>query len=113
MENQPTKLDKAVKISIIVGILLIAFSVFYYIVIFLPKKEAPQMKIQKLQEQQAEAKAEQDRKINLLGCISAVDNKYVNQFQSETEAQKYQDEKNGIPPAQQTEIDNCYKKYGQ
>lgn len=39
MENQPTTLDKAVKISIIAGALIVALSIAYYLVIFLPKKQ--------------------------------------------------------------------------
>lgn len=38
MENQPTKLDKAVKVSIAVGIMIVALSIAYYMVIFLPQK---------------------------------------------------------------------------
>jgi len=38
MEDQPTKLDKAVKISIIAGALIATLSVFYYLVI-LPQKK--------------------------------------------------------------------------
>jgi hypothetical protein len=41
MENQPTKLDKTVKISIIVGALVVALSVAYYLIIFLPQKTSP------------------------------------------------------------------------
>lgn len=37
-------LDKAVKISIIIGILIVALSVFYYLIIFLPEKEEKMMK---------------------------------------------------------------------
>jgi len=40
MENQPTKLDKAIKISIIAGVLMASLSVAYYLVVFLPKNEA-------------------------------------------------------------------------
>jgi hypothetical protein len=39
MENQPTQLDNVVKISIIAGALMVALSLAYYLVIFLPKKE--------------------------------------------------------------------------
>ena len=39
MENQTRKLDKAVKISIIMGVLIISLSVAYYLVIFLSQKE--------------------------------------------------------------------------
>ncbi|MDO9231372.1 MAG: hypothetical protein Q7U36_02710 [bacterium] len=39
MQNQSTKLDKAVKISIVAGALVVALSVAYYFFIYLPKKE--------------------------------------------------------------------------
>jgi flagellar basal body-associated protein FliL len=39
MENRPTKLDKIVKISIIIGVLIVALSTAYYLIIFLPQKE--------------------------------------------------------------------------
>ncbi|MFZ5982287.1 MAG: hypothetical protein ACOYS2_01835 [Patescibacteria group bacterium] len=47
MENQPKKLDNAVKISIIAGILIVAFSIGYYLVIFIPKKAQLQIEQQK------------------------------------------------------------------
>ena len=39
MENNSNKLDKLMKFSIITGVLIIALSIAYYLVIFLPKKE--------------------------------------------------------------------------
>lgn len=80
-ENQPTKLDKVLKISIIAGILMAVLSLSYYLVIFLPKKEADALEAQKQQaavqqtqwekeqvmkqaadQQAAEAQAEKDRR---------------------------------------------------
>lgn len=55
MENQPTKLDKAVKISILVGVSIVALSVGYYLVIFIPKKEAI-----KIEQQQQEKYAKKE-----------------------------------------------------
>ena len=52
MENQPTILDKAVKISIISGALIVALSLAYYLVVFLPNKEEARVEQQR-QEQQA------------------------------------------------------------
>ena len=43
-------LDKALKISLIIGVLLIASSVFYYLVIFLPCKEKARIELQERQE---------------------------------------------------------------
>jgi len=47
MENQPTKLDKAIKISIMVGALLVALSIAYYFVIFLPQIKDAQLQEKK------------------------------------------------------------------
>lgn len=49
-ENQPTKLDKVVKVSIILSALLVALSVAYYFVYFLPKKEAIRLEQEKNKE---------------------------------------------------------------
>lgn len=40
MENQPTTLDKVVKVSIIAGALIMALSVAYYFIYYLPRKQA-------------------------------------------------------------------------
>jgi len=37
-ENNPSKLDRAVKISVIIGALIVGLSIAYYLVIFLPQK---------------------------------------------------------------------------
>lgn len=52
MKNEPTKLDQAVKISMIVGSLVIALSIGYYLVIFLPQKEVTRIEQQKKDEYQ-------------------------------------------------------------
>ena len=54
MENQPTALDKTVKISIIAGALIMALSIAYYLVIFMPQKEKARVEQQK-QEQETQA----------------------------------------------------------
>ena len=41
MNNQPKKLDKAMKISIIAGVLIAVLSITYYLVLFLPQKIKP------------------------------------------------------------------------
>lgn len=52
MDNQPTILDRAVKISIIGGVLIVALSIAYYLVVFLPQKENNRIAEQQKQEQQ-------------------------------------------------------------
>lgn len=46
MERQPTVLDKAVKVSIIAGALIIALSIAYYLVVFIPRKETARVEQQ-------------------------------------------------------------------
>jgi len=47
MENQSTKLNKAIKISITVAVLITALSIAYYLVIFIPKRTRTQLDQQK------------------------------------------------------------------
>lgn len=49
-ENKPSKLDKLVKISIMAGASIVALSVAYYLVIFLPQKE--KTKIEQLKQEE-------------------------------------------------------------
>ena len=73
------KLDKAVQISIVVTVLLISFSVFYYLVIFLPKQAKLKAESQYRQEQQKleeqHNKEQHNKDIQLQACM---DNAYKN-----------------------------------
>jgi len=44
-------LNQAIKLSLIAGVLLVSFSVFYYLIIFLPRKEQTKMESQRQAEQ--------------------------------------------------------------
>lgn len=72
MENQPTILDKALKISVTVGALIVALSIAYYLVIFLPHKATQALEQQK-QEQQAKEHTAQVSKQALEKCLADVD----------------------------------------
>jgi len=48
-KNQLTSLDKIVKVSIIIGVLIVALSVAYYLVVFLSQREAIKTNIIDLQ----------------------------------------------------------------
>ena len=52
MENQPTKLDKAMKISIIAGALIAGLSIAYYLVVYIPKRDEAKLVQQKSNEYQ-------------------------------------------------------------
>jgi hypothetical protein len=60
-ENKSFNLDKAVKISIMAGVLLIALSVAYYLFIFSPKKEAVALEAQKQQLEFQKAQADEQQ----------------------------------------------------
>lgn len=64
MGNQSSAIDKAVKISIIVSALLVACSVAYYFIFFLPKYEALTFD-QKRQEQELQLKKYEEQKEDL------------------------------------------------
>jgi preprotein translocase subunit YajC len=96
------------RVCILFIMLIIALSVVYYLIIFIPNKEA-----QKTEEQKQQV--EYNRKLNLLGCIAGVDNKWSDYILSlpKNSAEIRQFESEGISPAQQVEIDNCNKEYSQ
>ncbi|MBP9801597.1 MAG: hypothetical protein KBC83_02955 [Candidatus Moranbacteria bacterium] len=56
MENQSTTLDKAVKVAITAGALIVALSIAYYLVVFLPQKEKV-----RLEEQRQEKLADEQK----------------------------------------------------
>ncbi len=59
--------DKLIKIILVIAALVVAFSLFYYYVIFLPQKEQFQIELQEqeqlFQEQQAEKKRQSEERI--------------------------------------------------
>ncbi|MFH0968980.1 MAG: hypothetical protein V1804_00535 [Patescibacteria group bacterium] len=58
MENQPAKLNKITKISIIAGMIVIALSAVYCLAIFLPQRQKANIEMAKLE---LEAKIEQEK----------------------------------------------------
>jgi hypothetical protein len=65
-------LDKFIKISIIIGILVISFSVFYYLIFFLPKKETSRLNSEKqnqlIKEEEKIKKEENELQIKITKC---------------------------------------------
>ena len=82
--------DKSAKAVLILSLLLVALSVFYYYVIFLPQKEQARIEQQKqeqlaeeLKEQEAKEEAEQEKRLNRLlldTCLNEADNSLKNSF---------------------------------
>ena len=125
MENQPTTLDKAVKISIIAGALIVALSVAYYLVVFMPQKEKARVE-QVKQEQQAkddEKKQVEERTVAnkkaLSFCLMGVDTNYWAYVKLNGTEKKdgtvYADNDvwDRAEKTKQSEITNCYRKYPQ
>lgn len=130
MENQPSQLDKAVKISIIAGALIVALSFAYYLVIFLPKKEtmriAQQQQEQQVKEQkdkvdkQALEKEKSNRYWALEGCLNNADSAFF----AYAKLNGTENTKTGVITAsndvwdradktKQAEKANCYRKFPQ
>lgn len=90
--NEPKNIDvnKAIKLSIIISVLLISFSFFYYYVIFLPKKEQTRINTEKQEQFSKELKEEREKKEAeqaLNTCIATVEENYSNQWLKECKAQ--------------------------
>lgn len=76
MENNSGKLDKLMKLSIIVGVLIVALSIAYYLVIFLPKKESEKFKLQKYNLDKLEIE-KTFNKASLEKCLSDAEKEYM------------------------------------
>ncbi len=125
MKNKLTVLDKAVKVSIIAGALIVALSIAYYLVAFLPQKEKARVEQQK-QEQQAkddEKKKAEDRTVAnkkaLNFCLSLADDNYWAYVKLNGTEKKdgtvyaNNDVWDRADKTKQSEIANCYRKYPQ
>lgn len=87
MENHLPKLEKAMKISIIAGALIVALSVAYYLAVFLPKKEAmrsAQLREEQILKDQKEKadkedvlRREEERKSALEHCLFGAEKHYL------------------------------------
>ena len=130
MENQLTKLDKAVKISIIAGALIVALSIAYYLVVFLPKKEKMILEQQKaVQQQEQQAKDDAVKQVddakavsikNLQDCLDKAGTNKNDEWNINCKIMK-RDNDCPLPPATATFItdnytkakDTCLKEYPQ
>lgn len=72
MEKQTAKLDQALKVSGILGILIIALSISYYLLVFLPQKQQEQDRIDKV------------RSHNLDFCLNNAESSYDSYLQYAT-----------------------------
>lgn len=68
-------LDRAIKLSIVSGILLISLAIFYYLVIFIPHREQAKLDQQKQQQTEADRQARLNS-LKLSGCLDAAQGDY-------------------------------------
>lgn len=68
-------LERVIKLSIVLAILLVGFAIFYHYVIFLPQKEETRLK------QEKQAKEETEQALNT--CIADAEKSYSNQWYKE------------------------------
>ncbi len=86
-------MDKKLIYALIIGILIISFSIAYYLVIFLPAKEKNRIFLQNQEQVSREA-----LKKELFDCLDKIDNNFF---------------KNLVPEKTEELKDECYKKYPQ
>lgn len=89
-------LEKAIKLSILLVILLVGFAVFYHYVIFLPKKEEARLEQQRQEqlakefkereEQEKEQQEKEEAKQALEACIANAETGYHNEWKEECKA---------------------------
>ncbi|MFA4830752.1 MAG: hypothetical protein WC862_04110 [Patescibacteria group bacterium] len=68
METKETKSGNFIKYGLVISLLIVAFSIFYYLVIFLPKKQTSDAQLKESQQQQVE-KQKNEQKIKLDECL--------------------------------------------
>lgn len=107
------KLNDLIKISVIIGILLISGSITYYFIYFLPQQE--KAKTQAADQKEAEIKLkEYERQANLETCLNVADTNHLRlqrlngtgpKLSMPLELAKALDKKHN------EERDDCYKQY--
>ena len=80
------KLDTITRLGIIASVFLIAFSIFYYLVIYIPGKERQKVEDQK-QEELQKKKVEDDKKLQLDNCLNEADGQYTRNWNAECKSQ--------------------------
>lgn len=76
-------MDKAVKISIIAGVLIVSLSFAYYLVLFLPQKEQGRMEVEKAEMEMQKAESERIDRVKtanselLALCMAQAEDEYI------------------------------------
>lgn len=84
--KEKNSIDKITRLGLVGALLLVAFSIFYYLVIYIPGKESQKVEAQKLETELAE-QAEYDKKIELETCITNAEVSYSNNWNAECKSQ--------------------------
>ncbi|NTW15190.1 MAG: hypothetical protein HGA38_02340 [Candidatus Moranbacteria bacterium] len=118
MQKQPTALDKAVKISIVVGALIVALSIAYYLVVYIPKRDKAKTE-QQNQQYQHQEEQKQISADNLAKCLKEEATKKLQSMQDLAEFKRkgnnfdLETSLNNEEKAYQERKADCFKKYPQ
>lgn len=118
MNNQPTILDKAVKISVITGALIVALSLAYYLIVFLPQKETWRME-QQDRDQLLKEQTEKARKESLMTCLDDEQQKKLQTMQGLAKLKRdgkvfdLESSLDDVEKDYQIKKADCFKKYPQ
>ncbi|HMK57226.1 MAG TPA: hypothetical protein VK448_11360 [Dissulfurispiraceae bacterium] len=107
------RLNDLIKLSVIIGILLISGSISYYFVYFLPQQE--KIKIQAAAEKEADLKLrEGERQLDLDACLRLADANYMSLVRANGTGPKYSmplDLAKTLDKRHNDARDDCYKKH--
>lgn len=84
--NNKTEIEKYTRLGLVGAVLLVAFSVFYYLVIYLPGKENQKIETQRLEVEQ-QKKEKELKQESLSSCLTSADESYTNNWNNECKSQ--------------------------
>lgn len=107
------KLNDLIKVSVIIGILLISGSISYYFVYFLPQQE--KAKAQAVAQKEVSIKTEEElRQLNLATCLNEANTNYRNLQKANGTGPKFSmplELARVLDKRRNDERDDCYKQY--
>lgn len=116
-DNHSSSLNssRGIKFAIIVGLLLISFSIFYYFVIFLPQKSTQQLE-QKVQLEGFDTYKQVKNQQNLDACLDEVNQRFAKMEVPEGQGKNLSAEEAKVATDLILDLlkqakDECYKKY--
>ncbi len=125
-ENRHKYHKKIITIAIVLGILIVAGSIFYYFVIFIPQKEKAKLDFERDKWSSEQKKIEDEKSKESLNtrllnvCLQSADESYLAQWKTECESRKLKDDcslpsatANHIESFRKESKDECFKRYPQ